>query len=348
MARSGEGVRARLTTGIVVLCSGAAVAGCDVSVSSKEPDAPPALHALATYPANGAGTACGPDAADDCGVPYDAPIEIRFDRFLLPKSSTRQALRVYSGTPAQALFLVPEYDVVERVVTFRPAYGASFAPGLVYRVELVTPGENENGYGFRAFDGAPLVQEGSTPLRFSFRTSQVKANEATPPVAPTCKDAIDAFARNGCTSCHAAGSAAMGLALDSGPGLRQTAVSHVSHEVEGPEVNDVLVDAPRFGLGLALLEPGSPSRSYLVYKLLVNPANFTPSGDAGDACTSTHHVLPSSDPCGRPTDDEVSRLANWFVRADPMPPVGALPGGLQDLRFLTEFIRGGADTDSCD
>ena len=58
----------------------------------------------------------------DCAVPTNAAIELRFDRFLLPGSGLNAGLSVYSGNPpANGVPLIPEYDLIERVMVYRPA-----------------------------------------------------------------------------------------------------------------------------------------------------------------------------------------------------------------------------------
>jgi hypothetical protein len=317
-------------------------AGCDMGGGKPDDTHGPNLHAIATFPANGDGTECGANAPDDCGVPLGTPIEIRFDRFLLPKTVSLGSVRVYSGTPANSIYLGVTYDVVERVVTMRPAFGYRLFPGILYQVELLQPPKDE-GAGFQAFDGAPLVQEGSVPLRFSFRTARLPMEAPPKAPEPTCTEALDLFERAGCTACHAEdGEAPMGLRLDSGDALRATAIGHPSREVEGPDVGRVLVDPARFGLGQSRIEPGSPSRSYLMYKLLLQPENF------GEGCESAHSVPVPDGTCLAASDAERERIADWFVRLDPMPLRGALPRGLSDLRLLAGFIQAGADTRSCD
>jgi hypothetical protein len=289
---------------------------------------------------------------DGCGVPVDTPIEVRFDRYLLPKTATRQSLRVFSGTGVGA-FLVPTYDVVERVVTYRPSYGSALLPGLLYTVVLPRPDKDQQGYGFRAYDGAPLAP-GTVPLRFSFRTARRVPPPAEPPPASdagcaTIDAALEAFARSGCTSsgCHAGNDAVLGLRLDSADGLRTTALSRVAHETDvGATPGQALVDPSRFGVGMPIVDPGSPATSYLLYKLLVNPANF-PGEDGG--CRSTHRAeLPPSG-CFGPSLGEQRRLRDWFVAADPMPPDGAGVGGSggDDLRTIQDFILLGAGTPEC-
>jgi hypothetical protein len=107
---------------------------------------------------------------------------------------------------------------------------------------------------------------------------------------------------------------------------------------------------------MALIDPGSPGDSYLLYKLLRNPKNYDacdPSGQGGPFCTaasdlkSSHRVLPLRNHQSlRPSDDELTRLREWFVRGDPMPLDPANQGlgvGLSGLRAVSAFIAAGAD-----
>ncbi len=102
----------------------------------------------------------------------------RFDRYLDPSTAVRQAMVVYSGSEDNAVFLEPQYDLVERVVRYRHFSGLTFTPGVLYTVELIVPSTGHPD-GFRAFDGAPIA-EGEAPLRFNFRTRESTAPEPPP------------------------------------------------------------------------------------------------------------------------------------------------------------------------
>lgn len=309
---------------------------CDLGTPGKSSVLGPPLHVVAAYPSSGEGEDCPVPAPDDCGVPIGSPIELRFDRYLLPNTVSRQSISVYTGSTDNALFLAASYDVLERVVTFRPEYGSQLTPGVVYQVELALPDEDPSGLGFHAFDGAPL-EKGRVPLKWSFRTSRIGV--APPPAQepPSCDDAVRTFAKGGCARCHAGDTEApYGLALDSAQGLAETAIGHVAHEASTWAIPGSTPAAPpRFGTGMALIDPGGPSTSYLVYKLLENPDNF---GD-GD-CDSAYSVALPPGQCLAAPRAERDRLADWFVAGDPMPPGhSALPGGLDDLRALESFIQ---------
>jgi hypothetical protein len=270
-------------------------------------------------------------------VPIGTAIEVRFDRYLLPKSVSRQAVALYTGSVSNGIFLAPVYDVLERVVVFRSEYGSQLLPGVVYQVALTLPDDDPNGLGIRAFDGAPL-EKGRVPLKWSFRTARVASPAAavTPPA--TCDDAVKTLVDGGCARCHTGGKdAPLGLSLGSGRALSDTAIAHVAHEASTwATPGSALGDPPRFGTAMTLIEPGSPAASYLLYKLLVNAGNFGPDG----ACATSHQVPLPDGQCLVASGSERDRLANWFVSGDPMPPGhAALPGGLNDLKTLISFIQ---------
>jgi hypothetical protein len=278
-------------------------------------------------------------------VSVDGPIEVRFDRYLLPKTAVRQSILVYSGDRGNSVLLEPTYDVLERVVTYRPGFGARLTPGIVYEVALTLPDEDPNGYGFRAFDGAPLVR-GDVPLHFSFRTARSAPPAPADAPLPGCADALAVLSATGCGSlgCHTSdGHGPMGLALDSASALRDTAIRRVAHETDsGPYTGRPLVDPPRFGLDMSIIDPGSSETSYLVYKLLVNPENF------GGRCETRHAVELPPGTCPLASDAERARLHDAFVALDPMPPGGAgIAQRLDGLRTLLGFIDAGATTAGC-
>ncbi len=301
------------------------------------------MHVIAAFPESGAGEDCPLDAPDDCGVPIGTPIELRLDRYLLPSSVSRQAVTIFTGAPTNGLFVAPSYDVLERVVTFRPAYGSQLTPGVVYQVELTLPDQDMSGSGLRAFDGAPL-EKGRIPLKWSFRTSRVGVQPVAAPPAPSCAEAVKTLADGGCARCHTGRrDSPMGLDLASTGGLERTAVAHVAHEASNwATPGSALGAPPRFGSAMTILSPGNPSASYLLYKLLVNPKNF--GGDG--ACATTHQVRLPAGECLVASEDERDRLEGWFVSGDPMPPgEGALPGGVRDLQTLIGFIQ--SSTSQC-
>ncbi len=287
----------------MLLAIAAFTSGCDQGPRDDAAASGPPLHLIASYPADGQGTNA-PFGADvlcdtptpDCAVPTNVAIELRFDRFLLP-GAVDAGLSLYTGNPpANGVALRAEYDMVERVVVYRPT--RQLQPNTLYTVELI-PSTN-TARGFWAFDRAPLA-EGPVPLRFSFSTGSGPRTEPTLPAPPldTCETMTNG-PLSSCANCHAtkpdahttppSNAPPMGLDLSSPRGLYYTAVRHVAHESEtGNSATDEGLQSPeRFGVQMNIVDPGSPATSYLMYKLLQKPENFAAVGEPPGCVTGYH------------------------------------------------------------
>src|SRR5450432_2403384 len=275
------------------------VTGCELGPRDEASAHGPPLHILATYPTDGQGTDAAQNApldcdspTPDCPLPTNLAIELRFDRFLLPGDRIGAGLRLYTGDPdTNSVALSPEYNLIERVVVFRPQ--RALHPNTLYTAEVVTT--TDPNRGFWAFDRAPL-REGTVPLRFSFTTGSGPVQLAAPPVLPaeTCETMINGpFAS--CANCHVTQPGdetvppspssgiterlrypPMGLDLSSPRGLYYTAIQHVAHQAEtgNSVLNQGLESADRFGVQMNIVDPGNPANSYLMYKLLAKPDNY--------------------------------------------------------------------------
>jgi hypothetical protein len=267
-------------------------------------------------------------------VPTNVAIELRFDRFLLP-SGLKTGLSLYTGNPpANGVYLWPEYDMIERVVVYRPA--RQLQPNTLYTVQLVA--SPNPGQGFWAFDQAPLA-EGPVPLRFSFSTGK-GPRDAPPAVAPPADscETISSGPLDSCHHCHVSNPDAqttppsnfppMGLDLSSERGLYYTAVRRVAHQTEtgNSAVGEGLQSPARFGVQMNIVDPGSPPTSYLMYKLLQKPQNFAAGGEPPSCLTGYHPPVSDLD-CLPPPEDERVRLGEWFVLGDPMPKDGTSTTG---------------------
>jgi hypothetical protein len=322
---------------------------------------------VASYPADGEGVGCDEIAQPDCGVPTNATITLRFDRYLDPATVNRQAIRVFTGGPGSGVGLPPfdvRYDPVERVVEFQMPSGDAYVSHALYRLQLVVPDE-PGAAGIRAFDGAPLA-EGDVPLRVSFFTAQ-GPGEVRTRTALSCDEVLEHVlgdpAAGGCSSaeCHrgvgsSLGAAPEGLWLDSRANLRQSAIGRVAHETEfGDSAGVTTQKSPRFGVQMPIIDPKNPGNSYLLYKLLRQPKNFEPCPEDAsselcngldDPCVSDYPVLPLAEgECLEPSAEESARLREWFVRGDPMPLQRGLPRSVRvsGLRAISDFIAAGAD-----
>lgn len=310
---------------------------------------------MSSDPADGAGLDCDPHA-DDCGVPTDTSITLRFDRFLLPSSAVRQSVSVYTGLPSNPALpnaeLSPRYDVSERAVRYVFPPGVTLHPKTLYTVDLPIYTEDVP-FGFRAFDGAALdgiaqvtqVRVGEKVviqrvLRFEFFTGTGPgANAPTPPDPSSCEQVREVF--DGCAGCHVPldedNAPPMGLSLASFDALRATAIGKPAHQTEIGDTTGVTnEEAPRFGVNMPIIDPERPENSYLMYKLLLRPEAYVPG--SADDCAG-----PSA--CAPPDPDEVERLREWFVRGEPMPeaPPGASFVDHGALRAIQTFIATGAD-----
>jgi hypothetical protein len=325
----------------------------------------PPLHIVATYPEDGAGIDC-PSSASTCGVPIDTPLELRFDRFLLPATAVRQSIVYYTGRARNAVLLdpslpelTPSYDPIERVVRFTLPEGAALVPSTLYTVEFPVAGAPATpsrdvavlGWGFRAFDGAPLDEQGI--LRISFRTGEHRsATPAPPPLG--CDDVLSILhcedrgcvpGEVGCAACHGDdGHAPLGLVLTGRDALVDTAIGRVAHQTETGSTTGLPLESPeRFGSAMPIIDPLRPENSYLLYKILIGPSVHAP-GDAS-RCSDHAVALPgqAEDRCPEPPVEELARLRSWFVLGEPMPPARSTDFlRREDVRALVDFIRDGA------
>ncbi len=303
----------------------------------------PDLKLVASYPTDGDGLDC--DADDpSCGVPIDTVLQLRFDRFLRPSTAIRQSIRITSG--ATTRFLSPDYDLVERVLIYRPS--APLEPGALYTLELLSPTE-DNAFGFRAFDGAPLSAAGA-PIKIQFRTTRDETQSAplAEEPAPDCQTINTIFNTCAASGCHKSTEddvPRMGLALDPRRPEKwlETAIDKPAHQTEvGATTGLTLTDPERFGVAMPIIDPGRPSSSYLMYKLLRLSENYK---DNQDSFASDRYQLPQVDDV-QPSDEEQARLREWFVRGNPMPD-GGFSLGREQLRALQRWIQVGAPLNGC-
>ena len=262
-------------------------------------------------------------------MPTNVAIELRFDRFLLPRGLD-WGLSLYSGNPpANGVGLRLEYDMIERVVVYRPT--RPLQPNTLYTAQILS--YPEPGRGYWAFDGAAL-EEGAVPLQFSFSTGAGPRSEPVPVASPadTCETMTNG-PLDSCASCHATKPDAqstpasnfppMGLDLSSTRGLYYTAIRQVAHQtVVGNSATGQGLQSPaRFGVQMNIVDPGSPATSYLMYKLLRKAENFGPPGEV-PRCVSGYHSPVSELDCQAPPEEERVRLREWWVLGDPMPMDG--------------------------
>ena len=308
-----------------LLLSALAWGGCQAGPIKTEAPPPP-LRLVASEPSAGEGTDCTQSAPADCGVQIGSSITLRFDRYLRASSAVRQSIRVYTGDPSNGVGLLrPEYDVVERVVVYRITQ--FLEPGALYTVEVLSS-DDPSGFGFQAYDGAPL-EEGAAPLKFNFFTQRNRDWLPQLPLEPipSCQRILDIFSNAGCTAggCHGGSIPSAGLLLDRPESFAKTALNRAARQTEiGAQVGVPLQDPVRFGVQMPIVDPGQPANSYLMYKLLRGEFSHWLTPHDPGSCSSRYSVALGPD-CVPPPAAELTRLREWFVRGAAMPPPSATP-----------------------
>jgi uncharacterized membrane protein YgcG len=295
----------------------------------------------------------------DVGV--DTAIWVRFDRFLDPTTVIRQSVRITGGTigvdgstPAGTEFASPFYDVIERVAVYRLG---GLQPGVRYTVTIWSPDDNQ-GTGFRAFDGAPLA----ATTTFSFTTSTnptTSANEPTQPVVNFCSQCTNnhvvrgggQILLQGCAfgTCHGTdteGGPPNNLDLSTFEAFQRTAIGHVAHQTLSGPTSTPEVLATRFGASMPLIDRNQPGNSYLLYKILIAPTLWPAAGAIPAAGEYPNQPVGGDI---KPSDDELARLQESFVMGGTMP-LGIDSFKIDQARAIQAWIASGAPapaTTSC-
>jgi hypothetical protein len=146
-----------------------------------------------------------------------------------------------------------------------------------------------------------------------------------------CADVLPIFQRECSTSlCHGAPQGASlpaeGLVLETSDGIAATAIRRVSQESNtGSQAGLGLPQGRLFGVDMAIVEPGDPGSSWLLYKVLLGQARSVDDGlDAGFAACGDAGApppvgqTPSPQPSLPLSASEREILAQYILGA-PMP-----------------------------
>lgn len=269
-----------------------------------------------------------------------------FDRLLSPASVTRQSVSLRDGFGGVLGSPVVTYDPVLRTVRIEnpsPRGGAWLVPDQLYEIVLGVPSDAGEAFVLRAIDGAPLDLDAGT-LRLAFLAKAPSGRAVHTPVE-FCRDVYPTFATY-CADCHSSSlpaGAAASLVLDTGEGVRGTAVGRVSNEantgaraaVSGPP-------SAVFGVDMALVAPGSPGTSWLIYKMLMQDARSS----ASPACAGYGAPAQLTGPGDVALDPtERARLSD-LMTGQPMPPSPSTPS-LDEIERVSEWIAQGARIANC-
>lgn len=317
--------------GIAAVVALALLGGCDLATES-EPAGPAPQVVMARAVAagmDGERREVRLEAEGSTRIPPNAALTLTFDRYMLPSTVIRQSVCLQPLTDvvqsyedcAAAVFLEPRYEPTRREVSLALKSG-QLAKNTTYRLTIFVPTDDGITVGFRAFDGAALAANVSFELRTTDEDGP--ASSTAPPEPSDLACALLA----GCASCHAGGSAPMGLDLSSAEAARRTAVGRAAHATQLGEHASVAETSPaRFGRAMPIIAAGSAANSYLIYKLLI----AEPDGSLGEGIA----------------EGERERLRAAFVPGLPMPPPerAGLTGA--EITRFGRWIDAGAIYPSC-
>lgn len=320
------------------------------------------LTIIASEPEAAEGLDCQLDSGTACGLPAGGPLRLKFDRWLLPTTATRQSLTMNTSGTGLGVMLRPSYDVASRTIDYD--FDTPLPGGVVFNLRLLDADQDPNGFGFRGFDGLSLASSDTIAFRTALASSTLDMAASHALAAPSCADTLRVLRRAGCSSlgCHSRETSSnctatatgmawdqsieqcvnvprMGLLLDDSQGLLATAVNHVAHETQnGTDISLRFESGDRFGEQMPVIDQGRPENSYLIYKLLISEAFNRELNDRADP-SDPMRAMPM-------TGDQIGHARDRFIRFGPMPPdeVGAPDGvSLYDTyTTLAAWIRAGA------
>lgn len=296
-----------------------------------------------------------------------APIELAFDRLLLPSSVTRQTFQL-QDLQGNYLEPTPAYDPVSRVVRLCIQ---GLQPDQSYRITIAPPGDGGDPNGLRAIDGALLdpTQGGvcaasslpSCVVEFPVKSGPAYTGvDACSGAAPVdfCSEVLPIL-RNSCTggACHAGSYPAAGLVLTTPAGIRATAINRVAQGSNTGARAGTHAPTRPFGVDMPIIDTGSaPGDSWLMYKLLlaapacsVSPTDS--SCDAGAPAPAQRLAAPWS----ALSDGERATLADWIpgrempYPADPaaVPGTTSSPLTVDQMETISLWILQGGSVPDC-
>lgn len=282
----------------------------------------------------GNGTRCAPKPGDAfcvSDVNLRPLVVLQFDRIMAVSSSSRANFKIVSGTSGNLAFIQPRVDPVERTIVFTLA--TPLAADTEYR--LLIEDSKRPADRLAAFDGAPF--EGRAVVRFTTGKDATEQTDVDPQRVDACAAVATLKDRCGNAACHGPREThpAMGLSLDRWESIFDTAINHGSKLVQqATEPAGTGEGSRRFPAGLPIIAPGASGRSFLLFKILMDPRRTGPDGPphpslALDTATAT-------DPFARTAAELAQR-----VPGAPMPrDLDPLP--VESLRVLRRWIDDGA------
>lgn len=274
------------------------------------------------------------------------PIVVAFDRYLDPRTATRQSLVVLDASSQPVANPLVIYDPETRTITLQnPSAGTDswLLLDQPYSLLLGIPAEGQLLGGVRALDGGTLTPDQA--LRIPFFARARAAPTPTPPPPVSYCERIQPLLTRACARCH--DGSISGLDLRSARGVETTARGHLARGAAQGGWPNPTPSTPRFGEGAALLDPPNAATSYLLAKVLAAPIGNEPSRAE---CTSRAQEELPPDVTMLPDPGDAERaLLHSFLQGEVMPPPGVAeaPLSLHERRLLSRWIREGAALETC-
>ena len=285
-------------------------------------------------------------------------IVLTFDRPLAATSVNRDNYAIVSGSSGNLAFKRVRIDPVERAAVIALADTKSAGPDVrlaastEYR--LVIKSLADPRARLASYEGAKL--EGEIVVRF---TTRAAAGDEEKDIDPAPVDACDTIkvlaAKCADAQCHGANGVppVLGLSLLTAEAIEKTAIGQRSSLVQTADHPPPGTGSPSpdFPYGMSIIERGDSSRSFLIYKIMM---------DKDRTATSSGSAFTVPAPPGIPEGDVTSKtdplvsVANELRRRIPgseMPPrqiatdpdgTGFGPLSLSELRMIRRWIDQGA------
>jgi hypothetical protein len=310
-------------------------------------------------------------------LPLGQPIELAFDRLLLPITVTRQSFGlVDEADPSTGITFSIAYDPVARVVTLNPIL-PPLAESHTYQLEMISPSDPTDSSGLHAIDGATMDPNVMTyprtitfPVAAAAGTAPAMCNGIVGPCIDFCNDikpivgggVIDGVQVSGtCISgnCHLGRSSKTpdGLVLSDPPctaeAILATAIGRLSVESTMGALSDPGPPSFHFGQDMPIIDAppvassalgqgapqgaGDPGNSFMMYKMLM--AVPTPMAPALMVYPLTWPGESTAGVVPALSDSERATLAS-FIPGREMPLAGAVTAAVNTgltIDYLERF-----------
>lgn len=266
---------------------------------------------------------------------------VSFDRYLDPRTATRQSIAVLDGFGSFTEPAIVQYDPEARTLRLWGQDPNWLLVDQPYSLLIGVPAEGQFYGGVRALDGSTLVP--ARELRVPFFVRDLSVAETPTPVS-FCEQ-VQPLLRSACASCHDGSTS--GLDLRDANGIRRTALgviakSNASHASSQPS-----------GLGFsnaAILAPPNAGTSLLLNKVLLRAPSAAGLDRSRAVCDEPPRAEPALEIATLDDPDDSERaLLGELVGGLPMPPPDSdvEPLSLHERRLLSRWIREGAQLDVC-